>query len=129
MSRYTPAFQQYVPAPPEIYDLQELCERSGVLKVCLVRQQEPGLHMVFSDHLGFRKAGESDALVTLHSINTSSQAGRSFYLVEDSDYVRWFVEQGHGIRRAESMTHITIVTIDDIIDVISLSLPSVAVQK
>jgi hypothetical protein len=81
----------------------------------------------FSDHLGFRKAGESDALVTLDAIAATSQVGRSFYLVEDSDYVRWFVVQSHGIQRAESLRHITIVTIDDVIDVISLSLPSVIV--
>jgi hypothetical protein len=129
MSRYVPTFQQYAPAPPEIYDLEEMCERSGVLKVCLVRQAGPALHIVFSDHLGFRKAGESDALLTLNAIGTSSQAGRSFYLVEESDYIRWFVQQGCGVQQAESLSHITIVTIDDVIDVISLSLPSVVVQQ
>jgi hypothetical protein len=127
MSRYVPAFQQYAPAPPKLYDLEEMCERSGVLEVRLVRQEKDRLHITFSDHLGFRKAGESDALVTLDAIAATSQAGRSFYLVEDSDYVRWFVGQSHGIQRAESLRHITIVTIDDVIDVISLSLPSIIV--
>ena len=115
MSRYVPAFQQYAPTPPKLYDLEEMCERSGVLEVHLVRQEKDRLHITFSDHLGFRKAGESDALVTLDAIAATSQAGRSFYLVEDSDYVRWFVDQSHGIQRAESLRHITIVTIDDVI--------------
>ena len=129
MSRYIPTFQQYAPEPPDIYDLEEMCERSGILKICLVREHGPGLHLEFSDHLAFRKAGESDALVTLRSIRTSSQQGRSFYLVEESDYIRWFVEQGFGTQQAESLTHITIVTIDDVIDVISTGLPSLVVPQ
>jgi hypothetical protein len=129
MSRYVPAFQQHAPSPPELYDLEEVCERSGVLEVRLVGQQERRLHVTFPDHLGFRKAGESDALVTLAAISATSQAGRSFYLVEESDYIRWFVDQSHGIRRPESLMHITIVTIDDVIDVISLSLPSLTVPQ
>jgi hypothetical protein len=47
--------------------------------------------------------------------------------VEHSDYVRWFVEQSHGIQRVEALTHVTITTIDDVIDVISLSLPSITI--
>lgn len=125
MSRYLPAFQKYAPTPPKLYDLEELRERSGVLELHLVRQNVDRLHITFSDHLGFRKAGESDALVTLDAIVATSQPGRSFYFVEDSDYIRWFVDQGHGVQRAESLRHIAIITIDDVIDVISLGLPSV----
>jgi hypothetical protein len=127
LSRYLPAFQQHAPEPPDIYDLEQLCERSGVLEVRLVHPQEPGLNLVFSDHLAFRKAADGDALVTLHSIGAAPQAGKSFYLVEDSDYIRWFIEQGYGIRRAEPLQHITIVTLDDVIDVIALSLPAIVV--
>jgi hypothetical protein len=127
MKRYVPVFQQYAPASPDIYDLEEMCERSGELVVRLVRQRKERLKIFFSDHLGFRKAGESDSLVTLREIAVTAQAGRSFYIVENSDYVRWFVDQSHGIRRMESLQHIAIVTIDDIIDVIALSLPSISV--
>lgn len=127
MSRFVPVFQQYAPPPPHIYDLEEIYERCGVLEVRLVRQGSNRLTVTFSDHLGFRKAGESDALVTLDAIGATSQAGCSFYLVDDSDYIKWFVDQGHGIQNAGSLKHITIVTIDDVIEVIALSLPSVIV--
>lgn len=127
MSRFVPVFQQYAPPPPDIYDLEEISERCGVLEVCLVRHGGGRLSVTFSDPLAFRKAGESDALVTLDAIGATSQAGCSFYLVDDSDYVRWFVGQGHGSQNAESLKHITIVTTDDVIEVIALSMPSITV--
>ena len=127
MSRYVPTFQQYAPPPPKIYDLEELCERSGVLEIRLVRQELDRLHIIFSDHLAFRKAGESDAFVTIDAIVATSEVGRSFYFVEDSDYIRWLVDQGHGIQSAESLRHIAITTVDDVIDVISLGLPRIVV--
>lgn len=58
---------------------------------------------------------DSNPEVTLRGIASTSQAGRSFYLVQSSDYVRWFVDQSHGVRQAESLKHITIVTPDDVI--------------
>jgi hypothetical protein len=123
MSRYVPTLQQY--APPRLYDLEEMCERSGVLELYLLDEGQHRIRVSFSEHLGFRKAGESDALVTLDAIAATSQAGRSFYFVEDSVYLRWFIDQSHGIRRAESLVHMTIVTIDDVIDVITLEMPSI----
>src|SRR4030088_121853 len=123
MSRYVPTLQQY--APPSLYDLEEMSERAGVLELHLLDEPQRRLRISFSEHLGFRKAGESDALVTLDAIAATSQAGRSFYLVEDSEYLRWFVDQSHGVRRPESLVHITIVTIDDVIDVLTLKMPSI----
>jgi hypothetical protein len=98
-----------------------------VLEVFLAHPDGRKVKVTFSDHLGFRKAGESDALVTLDNINSTSVLGRSFYLVEKSEYVSWFVNQSHGIQLAQSLKHVTIITIDDVIDVISLSLPSLSV--
>lgn len=123
MSRYVPILQQY--APVKLYDLEELSERAGVLELQLLDETQRLLRMSFSEHLAFRKAGESDALVTLDAIAATSHAGRSFYLVEDSEYLRWFVEQSHGIRQSESLVHITVVTIDDVIDVLTLEMPSI----
>jgi hypothetical protein len=96
-----------------------------VLQVRLLHPERRRLLITFSDHLAFRKAGERYALVTLDTITATSLAGRSFYLAEESDYVRWFVEQGDGIQRAESLIHMTIVTTDAVIDVISRSGPAV----
>ena len=129
MTRYVPVFQAYAPTPPHIYDLEELCERSGVLQIRLVRQETYRLQVTFSDHLGYRKADESDALVTLNAIRNTSKSGLSFYFVEDSDYARWFVAQSHGMKRAEELVHMVIVTIDDVIEVTSLSAPVVEIPK
>ena len=125
MSRYIPTLQEHAPEPPVIYDLEELSERAGVLEIRLVVEGQRRLTLSFSEHLAFRKADEGDSLVTLNAVNSTSTAGRSFYLVEDSDYVRWFVEQNYGVRHAESLTHILIATVDDIIDVLTLQWPSV----
>jgi hypothetical protein len=123
MSRYIPVFQQY--APPRVYDLDELREHAGVLEVHLRSEDRRRLTFSFSAHLAFQKADEGDSLVTLNAIGSISELGRSFYRVEESDYIRWFVEQSYGIRSPESLTHIVITTIDDIIDVITLEMPSI----
>jgi hypothetical protein len=127
MQRYITTFQEF--ANSGLYDLEELCERSGVLEIrlCLLNSVSNRLVISFSSHLGFRKAGESEGLVALDAIATTSSPGRSFYVVEDSDYVRWLVEQSHGIQKPELLTQYTIVTVDDIIDVIALDPPSVFV--
>ncbi len=124
MSRYVTTFQQY--AGSGIYDLEELRDRGGILEIhlCLLNDANVRLVMSFSSHLAFRKTGESEGLATLDAIAATSEPGRSFYIVEDSDYVRWIVEQSHGIQKAQLLTHFTIVTVDDIIDVIALAPPS-----
>jgi hypothetical protein len=125
VSRYIATLQQY--AESGLYDLEELCERAGVLEIslCLLNDANVRLVISFSSHLAFRKAGESEGLVTLDAIAATATPGRSFYVVENSDYVRWLVEQSHGIQKPQSLTHFTIVTIDDIIDVVTLASPSV----
>lgn len=110
MSRYIPVFQQFAPTAPKIFDLEEMCERSGILTLHLIREQKYRLHVSYLDHLTFRKADEGDALETLDAIDATSQLGRSFYVVEDSEYVQWFVDQGHGIRHTEKLIHTTILT-------------------
>lgn len=125
MSRYVPALQGY--ASSKLYDLEEMCERAGILELHLIDETQRRLRMSFSKHLAFRKADEGDSLVTIHAISATSQLGRSFYLVEDSEYVCWFVDQGYGIwrDRIESLLHLTVATVDDVIDIITLELPVV----
>jgi hypothetical protein len=127
MSRYIAVFQEHAPDPPAIYDLDELSERAGVLEIHLRGEGQRRLTLSFSEHLAFRKADEGDSLATLNAMSSTSQTGRSFYLVEDSEYLRWFVEQSYSVRQAESLTHIMIATIDDIIDVLTLQLPSIVI--
>jgi len=127
VQRYVTTFQEF--AEFGLYDLEELCERSGVLEIrlCLLNAASGRLVIKFSSHLSFRKAGESEGLVTLDAIAATSKPGRSFYIAEDSDYVRWLVKQSHGIQKPELLTQYTIVTVDDIVDVITLEPPSVFV--
>ena len=127
MSLYSPVFHLY--AVTGLYDLEEMCESDGVLNIRLALLKDASRRLVvsFSNHLAFRKTGESEGLVMLNAIATTSQPGLSFYVVEDSDYLRWLVEQSHGIQETQKLTHFAIITIDDIIDVITLELPSVSV--
>jgi hypothetical protein len=127
VSLYSPVFHLY--AETGLYDLEEMCESDGVLNIRLALLKDASRRLVvsFSNHLAFRKTGESEGLVMLNAIATTSQPGLSFYVVEDSDYLRWLVEQSHGIQETQKLTHFAIITIDDIIDVITLELPSVSV--
>ena len=55
--------------------------------------------------------------------NISDESG--FYQVENSSYIKWFLEQNVQIRSSQSLIHFVYTTIDDIIEVIDLEEPGV----
>lgn len=97
MSRYVATLQQY--AAPDLYDLEEFREFGGILDLTLIDSGKRRLRISFADHLAYRKAGEGDSLRTLHGIGTTSAPGRSFYQVENSEYIRGWLLKGTEYRR------------------------------
>ncbi|MBW8707887.1 MAG: hypothetical protein JF627_01210 [Alphaproteobacteria bacterium] len=69
---------------------------------------------------------EGDAFQTLQDINESAGLGTRLYLVEDSEYLRWFHFESENIHKAQSLAHYCLTTIDSIIDVISFEPPMVS---
>lgn len=75
----------------------------------------------FCDHLTYRMMDEGDALEILSELGKGKKIG--VYKVENSDFLQWFHRQSCGIRVDDDLTHYSIITLNDIIDVIAFSPP------
>jgi hypothetical protein len=121
MSLFIPTLQEWAPDKP--YSLQSLRDEGGVLTISLETSEGRAVYVRFTSHLAYRKSDEGDALVTLDEISATSVLGRSFYRVEESDFATWFENRSHGVRRSSNVVHTAILTMDDVIDVLSLDPP------
>jgi hypothetical protein len=122
MSRYVPALQSYAPVDGAILELLE--DRAGTLRLVL-DSRGTKIDVAFDGPLAYRRLDEGDDLVALESIQAP---GLTFYTVEESDFVSWFIERGHGIRATQTICHYVVVAVDDIIDVLSLDAPDVVIR-
>lgn len=126
MSTYREVLQEYAKSGP--YDLEELVDRGGVLQLYLIGVRNKSLRIEFDSYIAYRKIDEGDAMVTLSQLATCGKAGKSFYQVASSEFVSWLLEQGYGVRSSQELLHYVVVTVDDIIDVISHGQPSVFID-
>ena len=114
-NRYLPVLQEH--APERSFDLDRLLDESGVLEIALLREDGSKFKLLFPTYLAYRRLDEGDALGALKDAADSTKLGRSFYRVEESGFLDWFVAQG-GIHSRDPLVHFVIMTANDIIDVI-----------
>jgi hypothetical protein len=122
MNRYTPAFQDH--APEALADLRELVDRNGTLELLLESSSNKHVRVVFDAYLAYRKLDEGDAMLALEQLAASAKIARTFYRVEESDFIEWFSKQSHAVRDQQKLNHYAVVTHNDVVDVISLSEPT-----
>lgn len=108
-----------------VFDLDTLTDSGGTLKLHLSNESGKKFTLSFDDSLAFRKLDEGDALAIVNQAKVTSKLGLSFYRVENSQFLEWFLAQGYGVRASERLLHISVMTSDDIIDVICLNEPKV----
>ena len=120
-----PVLQEH--APERLFDLDRLLDESGVLEIALLREDGGRFDLLFPTYLAYRKLDEGNALQALQDAADSTKLGRSFYRVEESDFLDWFVAQGHGIRASDPLIHFVVMTMNDVIDVICLNEPEVLI--
>lgn len=125
MNVYFPIFQELFSDSP--YSFIRLSDNDEVLEICLLGKSGLKIRFLFDSHLCYRKLDEGDALRTLSQISPEGLAGRYFYLVENSDFVEWFIDQSYGVREIGVVEHYLICSENDIIDVLSLNPPEVSV--
>lgn len=123
MNRY--AAMHAVELPNEVMVLEELCDREGVLVLTLSATKGDRIRVTFDDYAAYRKADEGDMLATLSEIGATSSLGSTLYEVDVSDYISWFVQQSRGARSKSGLRHFAVLSLDDIVDVISPTPPSV----
>lgn len=126
MNRYVAILQEH--APSALFELDELVDQSGVLTLRLVGTHGSICRVSFDGYVAYRKIDEGDAMALLAQLAASATAGRSFYRVEESDFVEWVVSQSYGVREPGTLTHYAIVALNDIVDVVSLGDPVIRME-
>jgi hypothetical protein len=125
-NRFVPILQEHAPTP--IFEFDRLVDEYGVLTVHLLAEDDRQVRLIFDDYLVYRKRDEGDALSTLRDAK-DAPLGRSFYRVEESDFLAWFQVENHDIRRDRGLIHLVIMTMNDVIDVICCSDPRVEAAR
>ena len=108
------------------YAEDRISDEAGTLEIILEDESEAKLSVSFDAYLAFRKMDEGDALHTLEDISETSELGTRLYLVEDSEYLRWFHFESGTIHKGQKLAHYCLTTIDSVIDVISFEPPTVS---
>lgn len=80
------------------------------------------LRIKFNTNLGYRNTNESERLKTLDE-NPEFCGGWPLFKVKDSDFIRWIIAESYEIVKKEDLTNYTILTADDIVEVISKETP------
>lgn len=126
MNRYAAIFEEHKAS--RAYELDSLVDADGVLTLRLKGDEEARLELVFDAYVAYRKLDEGDAMLTLRRVSDTSALGRTFYEVAESEFVAWYVAQGYGVRKGADIRHFTILTQNDVIDVLALSQPVISGQ-
>ncbi|OCJ04199.1 hypothetical protein A6U87_15235 [Rhizobium sp. AC44/96] len=110
--------------PNELFDLNELSDKGGVLTLSLLNADE-AIDVRFDAYYAYRKIDEGDAPKLLSDVASSSQLGKTFYRGADSEFIRWFREQGLGKSDDVEVHHVVIILVDDVIEILTPALPVV----
>ncbi|WP_420993162.1 hypothetical protein ACKI2N_023545 [Cupriavidus sp. 30B13] len=83
------------------------------------------LTLVFDGALVVRRMDEGDMLRTLPEIGSTGGAGKMLYMVENSPFLNWFVEESCHTRSAITIKHFLVAGINTAVDVISFDEPKI----
>ncbi|MDM9623516.1 hypothetical protein [Rhizobium sp. S96] len=108
--------------PNELFDLNGLSDKGGVLTLSLFNADE-ATDVRFNAYYAYRKIDEGDALKLLSDVASSSQLGKTLYRGADSEFTRWFREQGLGKNDDVEVHHVVIILVDDVIEILTPALP------
>lgn len=77
--------------------------------------------ITFDPYFAYRKSEEGYLFEIWASSEYSENPGKTFYKVEDSDYLEWMHNKSCGIYKDQSITHFAIYTDDDCLDILSFT--------
>jgi hypothetical protein len=90
---------------------------SGTCRVLSVR---------FRSAIAYRSTDELNRYRTLRRLGPQGLLGWSFFIVRNSDWLRWLLEEIEGAPMYPEMTHYGVYSTDDCVDVLSERPPLVA---
>jgi hypothetical protein len=123
MNDYVPIFQEI--CSDVVFALDRLSDHDGALLIQISSDDNRRLNVAFDSYLAYRKMDEGDALLMLEHMKRSGGTTKTFYRVENSEFMSWFHVQSCGVRSGQSLIHYAIGTTNDIVDVLALSSPQI----
>ena len=123
MSRYIHILKEHM--PENNHDIDYLVDNKAVLTIGMVDNHERKARVIFNHYLAYRKIDESAALTTLDEISKDLAPGKTFYHVEDSEFLEWFHRQNYGIWKDRKPQHYLLAMDECLIDVIFLGEPKI----
>jgi hypothetical protein len=79
----------------------------------------------FKDFFSYRCNDEGNLLKTLNEIEGLSES--PFFVVENSNYLKWFHSESLGVRLDQHLKHYAIVTPHEVIDILSTTAPQIKI--
>lgn len=99
-------------------EIVNFCYKAGSLEIDISSEgQSPHFRVFFDWTHSFRVTDEGDLLKML-----GEQSGKmllGIYKVEGSTYLEWFNDQSDNIHSKDNIVHYLIVTLNDVVDVLS----------
>jgi len=124
MNKYAPIEHESLTEAP--YVLLSLAESNGSLTLMLEGARGTGVSVCFDGHVFYSKMDEGDALHTVHELKQSSCIGATLIEAFDSELLHWFSRESFGVRSGNVLTHYVLLTLDDVVNVISLDPPKIS---
>lgn len=121
MNKYVPIFQEFTRKLP--YEFEQLLDSGGTLIVTIADADGNVLDVCFDSYMVYRKMDEGDALVALAEMAKTGGTTRTFYRVDDSEFVAWFNQQGFKYSEIQSLSHYVVATANDMVDVVAFEMP------
>ena len=117
-------FEKWVPIEgiPEKMDLMALHQDQEGFRLLLI--DEEGfklLRIYFVPFLSYRSSDEMNLPRTMSEV----EVGGVFFIVRDSEFVKWFLRENLGTYPPDNVVHYAIYTEDACVDVITSSAPKV----
>ena len=92
----------------------------------IILENDTGVFGVyFEDNLIYRNADEGDRLGSLSALSNKKNELGIIYEVEDSEFIKWFVEENSEKYNKSELMHTAVLSQNDWIDVISLTQPKI----
>lgn len=104
--------------------LDTLIDNRNGLIIKIVTDDNIYYEIEFSNYLGYRNFNESERLSLLEEYPILTEPKSFFFIGENTNFVKWLVEESLNILDSNDMNHFFIVTSDNIIEILCNETPT-----